>query len=111
VGALVEVDLPAGAELDEDSRVALRRRLANSPSVAGRTLALRLRALAPGGTVRIPMPLRWSLGGTLHGLGAAAYTSADPGAAATLLAPRTVTIPEAGEEPRAPSGTPTEGTP
>jgi hypothetical protein len=101
---LVEIDLPAGAEVDQDTRNDLARRAAQPPVVAGRTLALRLRALAPGGFARIPLPLRWSVGGRLRGLGAAAYASDEIGAGATVLAPRTLEISDGAEEPGASPG-------
>jgi hypothetical protein len=95
---LLEVDVPAGVELDQDTRVVLERRLAQPAVLTGRTLALRLRALSPGGFVRIPLPLRWSVSGTLNGLGVAAYASDELNAGVTVLQPRVLTIVDQGAE-------------
>jgi hypothetical protein len=99
---VVEIDLPAGAELDEDARREIARRTTQLPTISGRTLVLTLRAMAPGGYVRIPLPVRWSVGGSLHGLGVAAYVSEEPGAGATILAPRVSTVADSGPEPSSP---------
>lgn len=96
--ALVEVDVPAGAELDQDTRDALSRRLAAPPLLTGRTLALRLRPLPPGGFLRVALPLRWSVSGTLNGLGVAAYSGAELNAGVTVVPPRALTIADQGEE-------------
>src|SRR5262249_45145972 len=104
------IDLPTGAELDEDSRREIARRTTQPPTISGRTLVLSLRAMAPGGYVRVPLPLRWSVGGSVHGLGTTAYVSEEPGAGANVLAPRVTEIPDAGPAPPpAPSGTPAGG--
>jgi hypothetical protein len=106
VRPVVEVQLPAGAELDEPTRDALSTRLAAPASVEGSTLRLELRALAPGGYVRLPVPARWSVGGTLRGLGASAWDDAQPTSGEDLsvavLPSREVTIADRGEEPEAP---------
>jgi hypothetical protein len=96
--ALVEIDVPAGAELDQDTRDALSRRLSAPPLLVGRTLALRLRPLPPGGFLRVTLPLRWSVSGTLNGLGVAAYSGNELNAGVTVLAPRSLSIPDQGEE-------------
>ncbi|MCC7537230.1 MAG: hypothetical protein IT379_13490 [Deltaproteobacteria bacterium] len=98
---IVEIDLPAGAELDEGARVLLGEQLGARPLLEGRTLRLRLRAMSPAGRVRIPLPLRWSVGGTLRGLGVSAYEENEPGAAGVLL-PRAITIADSGSEPARP---------
>jgi hypothetical protein len=96
---VVEIDVPAGAELDEDSRREIARRTTQPPTLSGRTLVLTLRAMAPGGSVRVPLPLRWSVAGSLHGLGATAYVSNEPGAGANVLAPRVLNLADGGPEP------------
>lgn len=94
---VLEVDLPAGAELDEAARSELARFTVRSPVVAGRTLTLRLRPLRPGGVVKLPIALRWSVAGALRGLGVSAYASDSP-QAATVLPSRAVTISEGGAQ-------------
>jgi hypothetical protein len=96
--ALIEIDVPSGAELDQDTRDVLERRFAAPVLLTGRTLALRLRPLPPGGVVRIPLPLRWSVSGTLSGLGIAAYAGPELGAGVTVVAPRVIEIADEGEE-------------
>ncbi len=97
---VVELDLPAGAELDEPTRERLASLTAAAPALEGRTLRLRLRPLAPGGYVRLPLPLRWSTGGALRGLGVTAWDDALPAGLAeppiALLPSRTVTIADRG---------------
>jgi len=105
VRPVVEVQLPAGAELDEPTRDALSSRLAAPAAVEGSTLHLELRSIAPGGYVRLPVPARWSAGGTLRGLGASAWDDAQPSSGEELpvavLPSREVVIADAGEEPDA----------
>ncbi|MBX3247391.1 MAG: hypothetical protein KF901_09425 [Myxococcales bacterium] len=105
---VVEIDLPAGTELDEPTRDALRGAARGQATVEGRTLRLPLRPIAPGGFVRIPLPLRWSVGGTLRGLGVSLYDEAQPvgdAARATAVLPsRALTIPDEGDEPEARDG-------
>ncbi|MFK7985224.1 MAG: MG2 domain-containing protein [Sandaracinaceae bacterium] len=103
---IVEIELPAGAELDEPSREQLASHLAGQPQQEGRTLLLPLRPLAPGGWVRIPLPARWSVGGNLRGLGAVAYDALGPDTAevlpAAVLPSREVTLADEGPEPEPP---------
>jgi hypothetical protein len=99
---VVEIDLPAGAEIDEDARREIQRRVAHAPVITERTLVLTLRAMAPGGATRIPLPIRWSVGGSLHGLGVGAYVTDQPGASAAVLPSRVVTV--ADEASEAPAG-------
>jgi hypothetical protein len=98
---VVEVELPAGAELDEVARDALQARLAGPPAQEGRTLRLRLRPLGPAGRVDLPLRVRWTVGGALTGLGAIAYAEGD-GDRVSTLASRTVEIADRGDEPEAP---------
>lgn len=100
---VVEIDLPAGTELDEPTRAVLRGLSVAEPTVEGRTLQLRLRPLAPGGRSRIPLPLRWSVGGTLRGLGVTAYDDATAPSTEvrplSILPSRALTIADEGAEP------------
>jgi hypothetical protein len=100
---LVEVDLPAGAELDEPARERLAALTATAPALDGRTLRLRLRPLAPGGFVRVPLPIRFSTGGALRGLGVTAWDDASEAGLAgpplALLPSRTITIADRGAAP------------
>jgi hypothetical protein len=92
IGApIVDVLLPAGAEIDTEAVRALLPALAAEPSVEGRTLTLRLRPLRPGGRARIPLALRFTVGGTLHGLGVVARALDAPGRV-SVLPPRTLTL-------------------
>ncbi len=105
VRPVIEVQLPAGAELDESTRETLSQRLAAPAAVEGSTLRLELRSIAPGGYVRLPIPARWSVGGRLRGLGASAWDDAQPASGEELpvavLASREVTIADRGAEPEA----------
>ncbi len=96
---VVRVNLPAGGELDAITRRDLTTRLAAAPAIDDRTLTLYLRTLAPGGAARIPLRIRWSVGGTLHGLGVVARVDDTPDAPAAVLAPRAVTLEDRGAEP------------
>jgi hypothetical protein len=104
---VVEIDLPAGAELDEPTRARLRERTGEDAALEGRTLRLRLRALPPGAYARLPLPVRWATGGRLRGLGVVAYDAAEPpslDARAIAVAPSREVIvadegPETGELP------------
>lgn len=100
---VVEIDLPAGTELDEPTRAVLRGLTVVEPTVEGRTLQLHLRPLAPGGRARVPLPLRWSVGGTLRGLGVTAYDDATAPSTEvrplSILPSRELTIADEGQEP------------
>jgi hypothetical protein len=97
--AIARIELPAGAEVDDEARRDLVARLGAQPIVEGRTLTLPLRPLAPGGSARLPLRIRWTLGGTLHGLGVAVRTDDGAAGATATLAPRVLAIPDRGEEP------------
>jgi hypothetical protein len=88
---VVEIDLPTGAELTAQARASIGARAARAPDRTGDVLTLTLTPLPPGAERRIPLPLRWSVGGTLVGLGVAAF-GADRPDRATILPPRPVTI-------------------
>ncbi len=87
---IVELELPTGAELAEDQH-ALIRRVVRRSDLEGARLTMALRALAPGAEVRIPLPVRWSVAGTLAGIGAAAH-AADAPDAISLLRPEPLVI-------------------
>ncbi|MAQ18861.1 MAG: hypothetical protein CMN30_29195 [Sandaracinus sp.] len=100
------VDLPAGAELDQPTREALEA-VGAAATMEGRTLRVALPALAPGRRVVLPLPLRWSVGGELHGLGVTVVDEGESAAAvrpASVLPSRTLSLPDAGAEPEAPEG-------
>lgn len=67
---VVEIDLPAGSELDERTMERLSSLTASPPYRDRDALHLRLRRLAPGAFVRIPLSVRFSVAGELRGLGA-----------------------------------------
>ncbi|GAB4110546.1 MAG: hypothetical protein OHK0013_46420 [Sandaracinaceae bacterium] len=91
VTPIVEVDLPTGAELTAESRAAITARCARPPDRSGDVLTLTLAPMLPGAVRRIPLPLRWSVGGTLLGLGVAAYDR-EREERASVLPPRAISI-------------------
>ncbi len=93
---MIEVDLPTGAELTASSRGAIAARAARGPDRSGDVITVTLLPMPPGAVRRIPLPIRWSVGGTLVGLGVAAF-AADREDRATILPPRSVTIVSRGE--------------
>ena len=100
---IVEIELPAGAELDEPTRERLSTLLAAPAELDGSTLRLALRPMAPGGFARIPIRARWSVGGALRGLGASAWDDTSAARAdvrpVRVLASREVTLADRGDEP------------
>lgn len=88
---IVELTLPAGAELDEGAMARLRPWLRERPSRSQQTLRLRLRPLLPGRSIRLPLRLRMSVAGKLRGLGVAAYPADRPDDVA-VLEPRRVEV-------------------
>ncbi|MCB9595733.1 MAG: hypothetical protein H6719_23630 [Sandaracinaceae bacterium] len=103
---VVEVELPAGSELDEPTRERLASLLRGDAHMEGRTLILPLRPLAPAGWVVLPLPVRWALSGTLRGLGTVAYDELGPDRAEALpvsvLPSQGVELPDEGPEPQPP---------
>ena len=75
---VLELTLPAGAELDEEGRRKLAELTVTAPEATRGTLHLELRSLPPGGTQRLPLPLLWSVAGQLGGLGVAAHPGDQP---------------------------------
>jgi hypothetical protein len=88
---VVEIDLPAGAELDEGARQAIAARSARPPDFSGRTLTVALRPLRPGAVAVVELPVRWSVAGRMRGLGAVGY-GADRPEAVTVLPSREVRV-------------------
>jgi hypothetical protein len=95
---VLELALPAGAELDEEARAALRRRTVSEPAMSRGTLRLELASLPPGGFRCLPLPLRWSLGGRLLGLGVVGY-AADRPEDLSIFPPRVLEIADAERKP------------
>jgi hypothetical protein len=93
---VLELGLPAGAELDEEGRAALRRRTVAEPAASRGTLRLMLPSLPPGAVRCLPLPLRWSIGGRLQGLGVVAY-AADRPEDISVVQPRVLNIPDSTE--------------
>lgn len=89
---VVLIELPAGIDLDDES---VRARLSSVGGVidveARRPgfLRLELSAMASGIDLRIPLALRWNLGGSVRGLAAVAYEADDPDHR-TVIAPITI---------------------
>jgi hypothetical protein len=86
---VVEIELPTGAELTADDE----RRLGVQVTRGGGVLTLRLPPMRPGNVRRIPLPLRWSVGGSLVGLGVAARAD-DRDTAVAVLPPRSLAFEE-----------------
>ena len=86
---VVEIELPTGAELTESDRGRM-----GAPVVrGGGVLTVSLPPLGPGAERRVPLPLRWTVPGTLEGLGVAAYAE-DRREAVSILPPRSLAIVE-----------------
>ncbi len=102
---IVEIDLPAGTELDEQTQTRLTELTGAAPTIEERTLRIALRSIAPGAYVRIPLALRWSLGGNLRGLGVTVYdagseTDGTGLRPSRIVASRLLEIADRGNEPR-----------
>ncbi|MFH0899349.1 MAG: MG2 domain-containing protein [Pseudomonadota bacterium] len=98
---VVEIGLPAGAELDEAARAIIRWHTAVEPDATRGTLRLELHALPPGGIREIPLPIRWTVAGQLQGLGIASFPSDNP-EDVSVTPPRTWDIgePEVAVQPQ-----------
>ena len=82
---VIDLALPAGIDADEALLGALR----GAGRVEAREPGMVRIALAPmsaGTETIVPLPLRWSVRGTLRGLAAVAYPAGDPGAMTVLPA-------------------------
>jgi hypothetical protein len=98
----VDIEMPAGTELDEPTRDAMASLLAEPATMEGTTLHLVLRPIAPAGFMRIPVRARWSLAGSLRGLGVSFVDEAGPatdGMYGTAILPsRAIDIADRGPE-------------
>jgi hypothetical protein len=103
VRPVVEIQMPAGTELDEATREGLASITAAPPAMEGNVLRLELLPLAPGASIRIPIRSRWSVGGSLRGLGVSAHDDAESRRGArrsyAVLPSRAVDLPDEGPEP------------
>jgi hypothetical protein len=87
------IQLPAGIAADAQLLSSMRNSgfvVSVEPRTPG-LLRLRLSTLASGVDVRIPLPIRWSVRGTMRGLGVVAYEASNP-SRTSVLAPRPITI-------------------
>jgi hypothetical protein len=84
-GARVQVQLPAGAELDAEALAAMRAQ-GRAAHVEAGVLTLGVGPLLPSRATTIPIAIRWSVAGRLSALGTAAW-SVDRPDAVTVLAP------------------------
>ena len=88
------------------TRTALRRHTRGEPETEGSILRLRLRPLAPGAYLRLPVRLRWAVSGNLRGLGVVVFDGLDRRPAMLrptfVLRPRAVTVADSGPEPEPP---------
>lgn len=89
--AIVEIDLPTGAELDETAFEGLEQRLVRRPVHEQKTMRMELRTLLPGRSIEIPLRLRWTVAGRLRGLGVSAHAAPRPDRA-VVIAPRVLEI-------------------
>jgi len=81
---VIEIASPTGAELTAAAMSTMRehaRSVGGTPAL----LTLVLAPLAPGAEQRIPLPFRWSVAGTLAGIGASAYATDRSDAVSVLL--------------------------
>jgi hypothetical protein len=97
--AIVDIEIPAGVELDETTLDAIR-----SAAGVGRVerrepgfLRVSLGDTRAATNVVIPLPLRWGVRGSLRGLGAIAYPLGHP-EQMTVLAPRVLTVAPPADE-------------
>ena len=88
---VVEITLPAGAEVDEEARQRAGRWSVGRPEVSADVLTLRLRPLRPRGEVVIPLSWIWTTAGRLGGLGVMAW-AADRPEAISVSPPRRVEV-------------------
>ncbi len=98
----IDIEMPAGTELDEPTREAFAALLAEPATIEGTTLHLVLRPMAPAAVTRIPVRARWSLAGSLRGLGVSFVDEAGPSVdgmhPTAILVSRTVEIADRGPE-------------
>jgi hypothetical protein len=75
---IVEVYLPAGAELEASALEQIQRESGHAPEMDGQILRIRLGRMPPGLVRVLTLRLRWSLGGRMRGLGVAAWADDRP---------------------------------
>lgn len=95
---VVEITLPTGAELTA-AALARMRSYARSVDASASLLRVVLEPLAPGAERRVVLPIRWSVAGTLAGIGAAAYATDREDAVSVLLPAPIEIAPLAGGAP------------
>lgn len=90
---VIDLQLPAGVDAEESLLETVRMTAGVRDAEPRRPGFLRiwLEPMADGVQTSIPLPIRWSVRGRLHGLGAMAYPRAEP-QAMTVLPPRTLNI-------------------
>ncbi|MFK7985225.1 MAG: pre-peptidase C-terminal domain-containing protein [Sandaracinaceae bacterium] len=89
---VLDIALPAGVTASEGLRASMRS--GDVISVEARApgfVRVRLSAMANGTERRVSLPLRWTVYGTLRGLGVVGYPLSRP-SAMTVLAPRTLDV-------------------
>ncbi len=88
---VVEISLPAGAEMDEEAKKALSKWTIEEPLVSKDILTLKLRPMRPKEEVAIPLAWLWTSAGKFKGLGVTAW-AADRPEALSVLPEDTLTI-------------------
>ena len=88
VSPVLDIDLPAGAELVNVAQHSFDAAVIGSPGLDHRRLHIALASIAPTATVRLPLKMRFSVGGTIHGFGVVAEDTS----IATSTASRTLAI-------------------
>ena len=85
---VIDLALPAGIDADEALLGALRRAgsVVHAEAREPGMVRVALAPMAAGTETILPLPLRWSVRGTLRGLAAVAYPAGDPGAMTVLPA-------------------------
>jgi hypothetical protein len=83
---IVEISLPAGAEVDEETKKRLVRFTVGEPVVSSDTLTLKLLPLRPQEETIIPLPWLWTAAGRFNGLGVTAWAADRPEAVTVLPA-------------------------
>ncbi len=94
---VITIQLPSGAELDTEARRLLGRHGTLSHTDDG--VRLRLPPLRVGEEVRIVLRARWTLAGTLRGLGVTVSDERGEAERVAVIASRSIEIPEEGDEP------------
>jgi len=94
---VIDIQLPSGAELDTESRRLLMRHGALSNTEEG--VRIHLSPLRVGAELRIVLRARWTLAGSLRGLGVTLSDERGEADRVAVLPSRAVEIPEEGEEP------------